>query len=55
MQMRCPRHGTFMKRLTPDSHYYWCLYKGCKEIRDDRPDHNFGLMLLGFTSTAQRP
>lgn len=54
-QMRCPVHGTFMRRLGPDSHHFWCLYKGCREIRDDRPEHNFGLMLLGFTSKAARP
>lgn len=53
--MRCPVHGTFMRRLTSDSDYYWCLYRGCREIRSANPEVNFGLMLLGFTSKARRP
>jgi hypothetical protein len=55
MKLHCPVHGTYMSRLTPTSHYYWCRRDGCREIRDDRPEHNFGLMLLGFTSKATRP
>jgi hypothetical protein len=53
--MRCPMHGTFMRRMGPASNWWWCLYKGCHEMRHADPGINFGLMLLGFTSKAARP
>lgn len=52
--MRCPVHGTFMRRLGPNGWHY-CTRAGCREIRHADPGINFGLMLLGFTSKAARP